>query len=312
MSEPDDAGTAGAGDSRKQPQSILQGGRRWLLSAALLILMALSWTTTADEFAHTQTVATFKKALAAAALARTFNGVISVAQGTEVAIQPVGVGVTLTLGEILDPLNDLVERFSLLALAASISLGMQMTLGDMVANTWLAAALNAAALGLLALLWWPRAQAASPLRQSAAAVTTRIVGALIFLRFAVVTVLLICHGLNEAFFNNEQDAAMAELTAASEAIETLQSEQQQQQAEVVEGDFFDRTGAQLKNLLDSSSQSLDLQAQLAQVEEKIESSVEDMIRLTAIFILQTMLLPLLSVWLVWKLLQAFWSWNRPP
>ena len=45
-------------------------------------------------------------------------------------MQPVGVGVTLTIGEVLDPLNDLVERFAWLALVASVSLGLQMTLGE--------------------------------------------------------------------------------------------------------------------------------------------------------------------------------------
>lgn len=34
------------------------------------------------------------------------------AQGTELSIEPMGVGVILTLGELLDPLNDLIEQFS--------------------------------------------------------------------------------------------------------------------------------------------------------------------------------------------------------
>jgi hypothetical protein len=46
------------------------------------------------------------------AIARGLNAVISAAQGTELSIEPMGVGLTLTPGEILDPLNDLIEQFS--------------------------------------------------------------------------------------------------------------------------------------------------------------------------------------------------------
>ena len=53
-----------------------------------------------------------KNALVTFAVARTLNGVISAAQGTEVALEPGGVGVVLSVGEVLDPINDLIERFS--------------------------------------------------------------------------------------------------------------------------------------------------------------------------------------------------------
>lgn len=46
------------------------------------------------------------------ALVRGLNGVIALIQGTEVVVSPAGMGLTLTVGEILDPINDLAERFS--------------------------------------------------------------------------------------------------------------------------------------------------------------------------------------------------------
>ena len=50
------------------------------------------------------------------------------------AAAPAGVGVTITAGEILDPLNDLIERFSWLVLMASASLGTQLVLTDIFAT----------------------------------------------------------------------------------------------------------------------------------------------------------------------------------
>jgi hypothetical protein len=70
------------------------------------------------------------------AVARTLNGVISAAQGTEVALEPGGVGVVLSVGEILDPINDLIERFSAVMLIAASSLGLQALLLNILQGSW--------------------------------------------------------------------------------------------------------------------------------------------------------------------------------
>ena len=85
---------------------------KWLLSLVLLLAALLSVTPFVDQRAAADYEQLFQRAFITFALARTINGVISAVQGTEVALQPAGVGLTLTPGEILDPVNDLVERFS--------------------------------------------------------------------------------------------------------------------------------------------------------------------------------------------------------
>jgi hypothetical protein len=74
------------------------------------------------------------------------NAVISVAQGTDVAIEPAGVGVKFSPGEILDPINDLVEKFSTLMLFASISFGIQKILITLGGHWVVSAALSGAAI----------------------------------------------------------------------------------------------------------------------------------------------------------------------
>ena len=54
-------------------------------------------------------------------LARGLNGIISVLQSTEISV----LFATMTIGKILDPLNDLVERFSELMTVALASLALQ-------------------------------------------------------------------------------------------------------------------------------------------------------------------------------------------
>ena len=249
----------------------------------------------------------FKRALAVAALARGFNGVISVAQGTEVAVQPVGIGVTLTIGEILDPLNDLVERFSALALLASVSLGLQITLGQMVASPWLSGLMSVVALAYLVMLWRaPPGANPEPASRRPASVVLKGLGVLIFLRFLLAVVLLSTHFIDQVFLTNQQDAAMANLQSAASTIEQLQQEPTDVQVGAEEDSFFDRTSAQIRDFLDASSQTLDLKAQLAAVEAQVENSVEEIINLIVIFLLQTLLLPVASLGVCVWVLKAFW------
>ncbi len=238
-----------------------------------------------------------------AAIARGFNGIISVAQGTEVAIQPVGVGVTLTIGEILDPLNDLVERFSALALIASVSLGLQLTLAQMLASPWVSGLLTAAVAAYLLVLW----RAPAILKGRGAQLTARTLGAVIFVRFLLAVMLLATHLVDQTFLADRHDQAVAQLSQASRTIETLQAQQTDTTAGADEGDLFDRTAAQINQFLDSSRQTLDLKAQLAEVEAEVENSVEEIVNLIVIFLLQTLLLPVASLWLCWWGLKAFWQ-----
>ena len=102
--------------------------RQWALGLGLLLAALMAVTPFLDQRAVDNYESLFQRALVTFALARTLNGVISAVQGTEVAIQPAGVGVTLTPGQMLDPVNDLVERFSWVMLGATISLGIQQVL----------------------------------------------------------------------------------------------------------------------------------------------------------------------------------------
>ena len=287
---------------------------KWGITIGLLVLLALSWSRYLDEAAHSATLTNFKRALAVAAIARGFNGVISVAQGTEVVIQPIGIGVTLTIGEILDPLNDLIERFSALALVASAALGVQLALGQMVTSPWLSAVISAWVLAYLILLWRPPApgqhsgpQVGNKWRER----TLRVVAFFVFVRFLLAVVLLTTHFLNSAFLSSNQDQAVANLASASSNIEKLQrSPATTAPSTASEEDFFDRTATQISNFLDASSQTFDLKAQLAEMQQQVENSVEEIINLIVIFLLQTLLLPVASMWLCWKALQTFWRWSK--
>ena len=99
--------------------------RKAFAAFTMAAVLSCAWLAPLDAPAMQQVDAGLKRALVSFATARLLNGVISVAQGTEASVQPFGVGVTFAPGQILDPVNDLVEQFSHLMLAASVAFGVQ-------------------------------------------------------------------------------------------------------------------------------------------------------------------------------------------
>jgi len=121
--------------------------RKIILASFAAIVILGSWLAPLDAPAIKQVDAGLKRALVSFAAARTLNALISVAQGTEISAQPLGVGVTLTPGQALDPLNDVVEQFSTLMLAASVAFGVQKILISIGSYWLISLALTATALG---------------------------------------------------------------------------------------------------------------------------------------------------------------------
>jgi len=70
----------------------------------------------------------FQESVVVFGSAKALNAVISLAQGTEVDLP----FLTVAVGEVLDPINDLVEQFSLVMLASMVSLGIQKIMMNVV------------------------------------------------------------------------------------------------------------------------------------------------------------------------------------
>lgn len=95
--------------------------RRVLATLLLLLLTAVNWWPYLDVLAQQYLTDTISSNALVFGVVRTLNGVISVIQSSDV-----GIGVaSITIGEIFDPVNDLVERFSGLLLVSLTALGIQ-------------------------------------------------------------------------------------------------------------------------------------------------------------------------------------------
>jgi hypothetical protein len=256
-----------------------------LASGLLIALIALSWNGMLDQQAQDNTATTLKRALATYAIARGLNGVISVAQGTEIAIQPIGVGLTITAGEILDPLNDLVERFSWLVLVACGSLGTQLLMSELLANEWVSALMTLSLGVCLVTLWWPRSFA---LRSAALRAATLMV----FARFVFAAVTLVSSWVDQAVLAERQAEAIIHISEARDNIQQLRT---------------DPTDNGEASILQRFSEALNLESQLLALGNRVEQAIEDLLRLMVLFLVQTIIIPVTGLIIAYA--TGKWLWR---
>lgn len=101
----------------------------WLI--ALCGLPILGWLGVLDQFSSEQVNNSIASAGLIYGTARGINALVSLLQGTELDL----VFLTFSIGEILDPINDLIERFSAIILIALGSLALQKILLAVVSHT---------------------------------------------------------------------------------------------------------------------------------------------------------------------------------
>lgn len=268
--------------------------RRLAVAVAVVALAALSLTTTLDGAAQRQNDGVFRSALLTFAAARGLDAAISLAQGTEIAMQPAGVGLTVSAGEILDPINDLVEQLSSVMLVATTSLGLQGLL--LRASAWwvLRGLTAAAALAWLAFVLLP-----DRLPARFTAIVRRAFVLLLLARFALpayalTTGLLFGHFLVPAQSSSVQliEDATEEVRAMPRIDETVTEQDDRGWLDGVSS-WFSETMA-----------SLDVEARIEAFRARVATVAEQAIQLIVVFVLQTVLLPLAFLWVVPKLLAA--------
>ena len=258
---------------------------RFLLGAVGVLLAVLAWLPWLDHSADGHYEAAFQRALITFGLARTLNGVVSVVQGTEFSVHPAGVGLTLAPGEVVDPINDLIERFSWLMLASTTSLGMQKILMDISAWWGISLILT---LAVLLYLRFTAAGAPSPAWQAAAG---RFLLLALFLRFAMPLMVVMNHAVYQVFMDEDYQQSTQMIEKTTEEIEGMTREETEP--------------AEDEGLLDSISDwfsetadALDVRERMAEYSDKLAAATEHLLKLAAVFLMQTVVFPLLFLWLL--------------
>ena len=117
-----------------------------------MLLIGLSWLGNIDKHADKYTHESIIQAGTAYAAARGINAVVSVFQESTIGISFIG-STTVAVGELLDPINDLIERFSSVMVVALGSLVLQKILLVIVAHEFFNSAVTLLGIILIIIIY---------------------------------------------------------------------------------------------------------------------------------------------------------------
>ncbi len=269
---------------------------RLVLSLLALILLAVAHLGLVDDVGRGYTEEGFKRTLITFGIVRGLNGVISVAQGTEVAVEPVGIGMTFTPGEILDPVNDLIERFSWVVLASGTSLGIQRVLLDVTAWLGFTALVAASITAALVFAWW-RGPVSATLRRGA----YRLALVFLILRFAVPMIAILNEALYTQFLEPRYLESQQRLEQTARTIGSLNQEARRRMPNMDEDS--DSILAGVKRAYNSVTGALDVEQSMQAFARAAADVSEYALDLIVVFVMQTILFPLLFLWAVVQLIR---------
>ncbi len=270
--------------------------KKLLISAVVLAIAALSYLSLIDAFFQKTFLGEFDKkgskylnetierAVYTFAIVRGINGIISVIQGTNVAVSPAGVGVQISVGEVLDPVNDLVEHFSWIMLMSCISLGIQKILMEI--GMWLGfkILLSFSMLMLFVGLWMPQI---SGWDLKIWAYKLTLISLVI--RFCIPAVSVVGENTYHLFLKKQYDESIASLEKANREIKDASlADESKKESE----NYWDA----LKKMYENTKESVDIRSKILFLKDKISDYASYTVNLMIVFVLQTVLIPLCVLW----------------
>ena len=277
---------------------------RSLIGIAIAIVLFFSsglrlpvMDTTADTY--------FRDAITKAGLTyatcRAVNASISIVKESSLQLEPAGVGVSLAIGQALDPIDDMTERLSDVLVTAITSLGVQKLTYEISIS--LAPPALAVFLLILSILSWFENDKLQRFQK----IILRFALLIAIARFFLPMSSMANEFLNNHFFADKISKHSTELAMGSAEIDTLK-------------DFSLPEIDGIMGTIDNSAMFLKeksiafknaLTATMNNMGHIIETLLELMILYIGQFLIQVIILPLLSFWFLIKTMNALFNTNAP-
>lgn len=191
----------------------------WILAIGLALIgsLVLTWLPNLDSAAQDYLAKALSDNLLVYASARAINALISVIQSIEVSIS-LGAGVAVNLGEVLDPLNDLIERFSGFVLYGLAGLGLQQLV--LVASSSMATKILLSIALIGGYLCWLFSDALPSW-------VKKVLIFLLMVRFAFAVEVGVSWALDKAYFEVQQQEAISTLDIAQTKLASIRDQYMQ-------------------------------------------------------------------------------------
>jgi hypothetical protein len=256
--------------------------------ALVIALLAGAWLQPLDAPAKQQVDNGLQRALVTYGSARVLHALVSVVQGTEISASPAGVGATFTPGQALAPAAEMLKQFSDLMLFVCVAFGVQKLL-IAIGAFWV----SSLALTMVLLVW-----AVAYLRQATVpAWLQKLALVLLLVRFAVPLSLM----GSALAFEQILHAPYLESQAALGALTTNATHQSAAVTKPVPPEPAGMVDSVKKWFGDKAAVATE---KLDGLRQAVADAAEHLVRLMAVFLLQTIVLPLLLVVGLWATLRA--------
>lgn len=265
-----------------------------MIALVALLLAIGTWLPVSQSLALEQSEKGLTRALTSYAVARGLNAVISLAQGTELAVQPLGFGTVIAIGQLLDPINDLVEQLSSVMLMASVAFGLQILLIKIGAHWLLSLMLTAVAIAYAATALW-RGGSPGWLKQ--------LLLILAIARFAVPLYAVVSEGVYQGLLQDEYVSAQAGLRSGQESISRATGNQLSGDAVAADPAQVEKSRPWYKAFpsewkMPDFPKVPDLRKIPQDIAQAADRSVKHIIDVIVLFVLQTIVFPLVFFWLL--------------
>jgi hypothetical protein len=259
-----------------------------LVFLALALMLICAWTPWSQASAERHAEDGLTRALATYAAARAINALISVAQSTQVSVQPAGIGIATHPGEVLDPVNDLIEQFSSLLLAASVAFGIQLLLIKAGAHD-----LVSVVLSCVAIAW-------CVVYVSSATVPrwlTKALALLLLVRFAVPVAVIASEQTYQALFQSQYQESVTVLkNAPSSDRPATRADTQANEDRAPRNSWQDWLPSFKKAPAEEKQAADSVDGVVARMQAFLKDGVKHVVTLAALFVVQTVVLPFLFLW----------------
>lgn len=213
--------------------------------------------------------------------ARAINAAIAVIKGTEIQVEPFGVGAVVAAGKVLEPLDDLLERFTGVLFGALAVLAAEKVLLTLMAAVSVKIALSVLAVPVL-LLCGRRGGVGAP-----GALAVRVFGVAMLIRFAPVLVVLASQGVYLGALSGPLDQASRALHAQTSGVQEIARTREQ-------------SGSVVGQLRDQAKVLTRVRQALETLKQGFDRIVEQVAQMVGIFLLEVIVLPLGFAWLAWR------------
>jgi hypothetical protein len=252
-----------------------------------------------------KTDAYFSEAITSAGVAyatcRIINASVSVVKGSSLNLEPAGIGVTLAVGQALDPIDDMTERVSDVLVTAITSLGVQKLAFEIGVS--IAPQLLAVFLLIFSILIMFEPERIAPLRKT----LMRLMFFVLIARFALPISAMANNYLQDHFFSEKISSANHELALGASELDKLL----QFSLPKVDGVL----GTIKNNAAFIQQKSVEFKDAIVATVNNAGNIIENLLKLAflyvGIFLIQVIALPMLIFWLLIKFANSLFDTNLP-